>query len=178
MRKISLTIPFLVVFFAAIFYVGNLFSNTESSENIAPREWKINSLCDIKVMNMDSEMLTYSEIQKAMLTSRIVNGSLPISLEITMNSSQVLDGLNNAKFRFNIDNITIERPLENIKVSDKSLCGVITCDLSKLYNGKNENELLAALESLTSGEYKSCAIMADFQNHKLNSSAWSEVSAN
>lgn len=178
MRKISLTLPFLLVFFAAIFYVGNLFSTTESKEEILPREWKLNSLCDIKILNMDSEMLTYSDIQKAMLTNRLKNGSLPISLEVSINSSEVIDELNSAKFRFKINDIAIENTLDNVKVSDKSLYGVINCDLSKLYDGKNEEELLIALKNLTSGMFNNCEIMADFKNPKLDKSAWTEVSAN
>lgn len=178
MRKISLTLPFILVLFATVFYVGNLFSNTENKEEIAPREWKLNSLCDIKVLNMDSEMLTYSDIQKAMLANRLKNSTLPVSIEVTMNSSQVIEGLNGAKFRFNVNGVEIENTLENVKVSDKSLCGVINCDLSKLYDGKNETELLNALKNLTSGDFKNCEIMADFKNPKFNKSLWTEVSAN
>ncbi len=178
MRKISLTLPFILVLFATVFYVGNLFSNTENKEDIVPREWKLNSMCDIKVLNMDSDMLTYSDIQKAMLANRLKNGTLPVSIEVTMNSSQVIEGLNGAKFRFKVNGIEIENTMENVKVSEKSLCGVINCDFSKLYNGKNENELLAALKNLTSGDFKNCEIMADFKNPNLDKSLWTQVSAN
>ena len=95
MRKISFTISILLALVITVLFAGELFSNNveDPIEEIQERNWYLNSICDVRLMNIESDRFSFTDAQKAIITNRLQNGDLKLSCEIQIASNLKLDGL-------------------------------------------------------------------------------------
>ncbi len=175
MRKISITIPILLVFFASLFFAGELFSNNvEEIEEIKERDWYLNSICDVRLMNIDSEKFSFSGAQSSLLSNRLQDGDLKLSCEIQLCSNLALDGLKTVDATFEFNQLKITQPLKILSVTDSSMIAKLDVDLAKYYDGKNKETLFAAVSNFASN--KSMKIKPSFEDFAHEKNDWVEVS--
>lgn len=175
MRKISITIPILLVLFASIFFAGELFSNNmeDSMDEIKQRDWYLNSICDVRLMNIESERFSFSDAQNSLITNRLQNGDLKLSCEIQICSDQKIDGLKTVDAEFEFPQLKISQPLKILSINDNSMIAKLDVDLAKYYDGKNKDALFAAAKNFASSI--NMKIKPSFEDFEHEKNDWVEV---
>ncbi|MBQ0155048.1 MAG: hypothetical protein KBT22_00535 [Bacteroidales bacterium] len=176
MRKITFTIPILLGVFVAIFFVGDLFSNNVEDpveELQQERNWYLNSICDVRLMNIESDRFSFSDAQSSLLTNRLQNGDLKLSCEIQLCSNLKLDGLKSVDAEIEFPQLKISQPLKILSVSDSQMIAKLDVDLAKYYDGKNKDALFAAVSSLASN--KGMKIKPSFEDFEHEKNDWVKV---
>ena len=175
MRKISFTISILLALLAAVFFAGELFSNNveDPIEEVQERNWYLNSICDVRLMNIESDRFSFTDAQKAIITNRLQNGDLKLSCEIQIASNLKLDGLKTMDAVFEFPQLKISQPLNILSVSDSLMIAKLDVDLAKYYDGKNKDALFAAISNFASN--KSFMIKPSFENFEREKNDWVSV---
>lgn len=175
MRKKSIVISVLLVLIASIFFAGELFSNNVETpvEEVQGRTWTLNSICDVRLMNIESDRFSFSEAQSSLLTSRLQTGDLKMSCEIQLASNLKLDGLKTVDAEFEFPKLKISQPLNILSVNDNLMIAKLEVDLSKYYDGKNKDALFAAVRSFASN--KDLKIKPSFEDFTHEKNEWVSV---
>lgn len=176
MRKLGFTIPVLLVILASVFFAGELFSNNveDPEEEIQQnRNWYLNSICDVRLMNIESDRFSFSDAQSSLLANRLQNGDLKLTCELQICSNLKLDGLKTVDAEFNFPQLKITQPLKILSVSNDMMIAKLDVDLAKYYDGKNKDALFAAVSSLASNN--SLKIKPSFEDFSHEKNDWVEV---
>lgn len=175
MRKVSFVISILAVFAVTIFFAGDLFSNNveDPIEEVKERNWYLNSICDVRLMNIESDRFSFTDAQSAMITNRLQNGDLKLSCEIQIASNLKLEGLKTVDAEFEFPQLKISQPLSILSVSDSVMIAKLDVDLAKYYDGKNKEALIAAINGFASNN--SFKIKPSFENFALEKNDWVSV---
>lgn len=176
MRKISFTISILLALIVTVFFAGDLFSNNVEDpieEQVRERDWYLNSICDVRLMNIESDRFSFSDAQSAMITNRLQNGELKLSCEIQLASNLKLDGLKTVDAEFEFPQLKISQPLKILSVTDSLMIAKLDVDLSKYYDGKNKEALIAAINGFATN--KSFKIKPSFENFAHEKNDWVSV---
>lgn len=176
MRKISITIPVLLVLFASIFFAGELFSNNveDPIEEVQERTWSLNSICDVRLMNIESDRFSFSDAQSSLLTNRLQNGDLKLTCEVQLCSNLKLEGLKRVDAEFDFSDLKISQPLNILSVNDDMMIAKLDVDLAKYYDGKNKDALFAAIGNIASNN--NLKIKPSFEDFEHEKNDWVEVS--
>lgn len=176
MRKLGFTIPVLLVILASVFFAGELFSNNvevPEEEIQQNRNWYLNSICDVRLMNIESDRFSFSDAQSSLLANRLQNGGLKLTCELQICSNLKLDGLKTVDAEFNFPQLKITQPLKILSVSNDMMIAKLDVDLAKYYDGKNKDALFAAVSSLASNN--SLKIKPSFEDFSHEKNDWVEV---
>ncbi len=177
MRKLGFTIPVLLGIFVAVFFAGELFSNNvedPEDEIQQERDWYLNSICDVRLMNIESDRFSFSDGQSSLLANRLQNGDLKLSCELQICSNLKLDGLKKVDAELDFPQLKISQPLNILSVTDSMMIAKLDVDLAKYYDGKNKDALFAAISGLASNN--SLKIKPSFEDFTHEKNDWVEVS--
>lgn len=176
MRKISFTISILLALIVTVFFAGDLFSNNVEDpieEQVRERDWYLNSICDVRLMNIESDRFSFTDAQSAMITNRLQNGDLKLSCEIQIASNLKLEGLKTVDAQFEFPQLKISQPLSILSVSDSVMIAKLDVDLAKYYDGKNKEALIAAINGFATN--KSFKIKPSFEDFAHEKNDWVSV---
>ncbi|MBP5457137.1 MAG: hypothetical protein J6Y37_11620 [Paludibacteraceae bacterium] len=146
---------FAVAAAALLFLNFSKKENTETPQNSASK-WTLQKVDDFKVMTVAPNGNWMTEIKKAMLSKRLNDGNLPVSIAMTVVGTETPAPIASMECRLQYDDMKIEGNLRDLQSSlDDSTSvskGIFAFDFSKAENASIEN--LYHLSSLSSEHMK------------------------